>query len=153
MFGSMPGNSQLGSSAKEVVDRSPLATVLGKREEVKLILDFCEFKDILALDFALPSYSSISFLKRSCGKLQIQLAEDLKKAAHFGNIDSDRLAISWSTPAGIAVGSMWEGSMTPLCSASSRGKHKMVLLLIQEGADVNWSDENGTTALACNHKS
>ena len=89
MFGSMPGNSQLGSSAKEeVVDRSPLATVLGKGEEVKLILDFCEFKDILALDFALPSYRSVSLLKRSCGELQIQLAEDLKKAAHFGNIDS-----------------------------------------------------------------
>lgn len=37
--------------------------------------------------------------------------------------------------------------MTPLASAASRGNHRIVARLLEAGAEVNWRDEEGISAM------
>ena len=37
--------------------------------------------------------------------------------------------------------------MTPLTTAAARGNHSIVKALLTAGTDVNWRDEQGTSAL------
>ena len=113
-----------------------------KTAEAALVLEFCLFGDMLRLAAVGEEFSAL--LEPS----MVNFAEQLKYAAMGDKVEEvDRLLTQRGVHPDVSVGSGFDGFMTPLCSAASRGNHRTVLRLIQAGADVNWFDEMETTAL------
>lgn len=75
------------------------------------------------------------------------MAESMTMFAMTGDLDGVNSLLYRGFHPDVAVGNVWDGMMTPLCSAAMRGKHRIVLRLLEAGASVNWQDEQGISAL------
>lgn len=121
---------------------NPYLALLCTKTVFYSVLEFNLFEEVMCLQAAYQQQGEAEEVVASiCKKFILRMAESMKKSCQEGDL------VKVNHP-GIAIGSMWEGMMTPLCSAAMRGKHQVVARLLEAGANVNWQDENGTTALA-----
>ena len=150
-------SSRLHTATMTDRDRPVVLEFLGEHEdEFKLVLNYLSFPDALRLEFVFsdvglddPRDISLSRkIAQNCSGLQVKLTEDLKKASMENNFEMvKKLVTKLQVHPSIAVGSICDGMMTPLCAAAMRGNHQIVSFLLHAGADVNWRDEEGTSAL------
>ena len=82
-----------------------------------------------------------------CKKFMLRMAESMKRSCKEGDLVKVNHFRTRGYHPDIAIGSILDGMMTPLCSAAMRGKHRVVARFLEAGANLNWQDENGVTAL------
>ena len=126
----------------------PLHHILSRHSELfDIVLSFCLFEDILATQVAGAEMKD-GLLNGICKRELHRLGDELIGACMENRPEQvESLLSERNVPAGLVVGNAWRGFRSPLSTAAMRGHHEIVRRLLLTGADVNWADENGTTAL------
>lgn len=125
---------------------SPFVNVLLPRTEFRKVLSFCTFEDINTLQ-SVGEQSKLPYLSHVCRSKVIRLGNELVQASIWNDFRKVDRLLQRKVPVSLVVGNGEHGYLTALSGAAMRGNHHIVARLLEAGADVNWTDEMGATAL------
>jgi hypothetical protein len=124
-----------------------LRFLVARKDTMKHVLDFCSFEKMLVLQAVAARHEELLPLFQLCECESLRLAEDMMQAAIWNDLAHVNLLLDRKVSPSLVLGHGLRGFLTPLAGASMRGNHAIVARLLKAGADVNWADEQGTTAL------